>query len=170
MFDARTWALRWTDRTTHAFAVCDGSCSAVAPAGLLMRALTRFYLPWVIGYYCCVFILLRDFLATRRFQTLYDRVTSQGPASRALLACFKLTGARHELAKRALYMATHLVFGCVTMAIAILMWYSFIAHTAFVFAIGAASVWNASSFYFSVFARKYESSVEEIVRRQSMQR
>ena len=111
----------------------------VSAGTLLWQALHGFYVPWVVGYYIAVFVLMGDYLRSHHFQTLYDRVTSQGPASKALLTCFRLTGARHELAKRALYMATHLLFGVVTMSLAALHWRSFVAHSAFVFAICAAS-------------------------------
>ena len=43
-------------------------------------------------------------------------------------------------------------------------WKSFVAHTMFVMSICCASVWNASSYYFSHFAVKYEAQVEERVR------
>ena len=160
-----TWSLRWSDPATHGFAV--GGAEAVSAGTLLWQALRNFYVPWVVGYYLAVFVLMGDYLQSRRFQTLYDRVTSQGPASKALLACFRFTGVRLELAKRALYMAMHLLFGVVTMSLAALHWRSFVAHSAFVFAICAASVWNASSYYFSVFATRYEQGLEEKVRRAS---
>ena len=45
--------------------------------------------------------------------------------------------------------------------------YSFVAHTAFALAICGASTWNASSYYFSHFARTYEASVDQRVMRAS---
>ena len=45
-----------------------------------------------------------------------------------------------------------------------IFWKSFVAHTMFVMSICCASVWNASSYYFSHFAVKYEAQVEERVR------
>ena len=109
-------------------------------------------------------LVLGDYLKTNQYQTLYDRVTSQGPAAAVMKRSFALTGARHELIKRALYMGMHLLFGVTTMSLATLYWHSFAAHTTFILSICAASIWNASSYYFSHFAVKYEASVTEQVR------
>ena len=79
----------------------------------------------------------------------------------------RLTGAQHELAKKAVYMLSHVIFGAVTMSLGALFWKSFVAHTMFVMSICCASVWNASSYYFSHFAVKYEAQVEERVREAS---
>ena len=163
-----TFCLRWTDRTTHPFAICDAplneSCMGVSSYTLLINAFTTFYLPWIVLYYLITFIALGDYLKTRNYQTLYDRVVNAGPAAKVMSSAFSLTGARHELAKKAIYMFSHLIFGVVTMSFATLHWHSFAAHAAFCVAICSASIWNASSYYFSHFAVKYESQVAEKVK------
>jgi hypothetical protein len=92
-----------------------------------------------------------------------DRVTTSGPASKALGAVFKATHAQSDLGKKALYMSVHLAFGTATMALALLHWYSFAAHTLFVLAICLASVWNASGYYFTVFTQRYEAGLSSQV-------
>ena len=58
-------------------------------------------------------------------------------------------------------MLTHLIFGAFTMSLATLYFHSYMAHTAFVLAILTASIWNASGYYFSVFAQRYEKQLAE---------
>ena len=82
---------------------------------------------------------------------------------KALGAVFKATHASSDLGKKAMYMGVHLAFGTATMALALLYWFSFLAHTLFVLSIALASVWNASGYYFNHFARKYEEGLSSQV-------
>ena len=127
-----THALRWCNRATHEFAICAPgalSCSGVSPLAMLWRAFAYFYLPWVGLYYVVTFLVLGDYLRSHKYQTLYDRVVSAGPASKMLKLGNRLTGAQHELAKKAVYMLSHVIFGAVTMSLGALFWKSFVAHT-----------------------------------------
>ena len=164
-----SYAIRWRrepDRelfTRRPFAICDGACNDEGPLQLLGHALLYFYVPWIVLYYLWVFVILGDRIKRRSYQTLYDRVTTSGILSKALGAVFKATHLESDLAKKTTYMLMHLLFGTVTMALALLHWYSFVAHTVFVLAIVLASVWNASGYYFNYFTRKYEAGVSSKV-------
>ena len=163
-----SYAIRWRhapDRevfTGRPFAICDGACNE-GPQQLLGHALLYFYVPWIVLYYLWVFVMLGDRIKRRSYQTLYDRVTTSGPASKALGAVFKAAHLESDLGKKATYMLMHLTFGTATMALALLHWYSFFAHTLFVLAIALASVWNASGYYFNHFTRKYEAGLSSQV-------
>ena len=165
-----TYAIRWRHGPTadhevfsgRPFAVCAGACDE-GPLLLLGNALLYFYVPWIVIYYLWVFVALGDRIKRKSYQTLYDRVTTTGPASKALGAVFKVTNSSSDLGKKATYMVMHLAFGTTTMALALLHWYSFIAHTLFVLAIALASVWNASGYYFNHFTRKYEEGLSSQV-------
>ena len=102
-------ALRWSAhdaKNPPQFAVCDGGCD-VGPFTLWSRAILRVYIPWVCGYYAMVFLMMGDYLKRRRalrtyfgptpcsrtclssvfracrnYQTLFDRVVSQGAAAK----------------------------------------------------------------------------------------
>ena len=63
----------------------------------------------------------------------------------------------HHLIKKAVYISLHLVFGILTMSLACVFWYNHNAHFAFLVAISTASVWNAATFYFDAFSRKYDN-------------
>ena len=160
-------ALRWSEAARAEFGVCGVGvdCGAVPAWTLWSRALARFYLPWVVGYYVGVFVLMGDYLKRRSYQTLFDRVVSKGPAAKALRVGFAATGASHELAQRAVYMMVHLLFGALSTGLAVLHWHSFAAHTAFVLAICAASAWNGATYYFTFFSAHYEEGVQKAVRR-----
>lgn len=155
-----SFCFRWTTPPPNGpafgpeFITCEGECAEVPPLSMLLDGVRMFYLPWIVGYYIWVFLCLGDRIKQRSYQTLYDRVVSQGPPSKALKCVFSATGATSELAKKALYMMMHLLFGVVTMGLALSFWYSPIAHTAFILAICGASVWNASGYYFTVFAQR----------------
>lgn len=166
-----TYAIRWRHGPTadrevfsgRSFAVCDGGCDAEPPLRLLGNALAYFYAPWIVLYYLWVFVILGERIKRKSYQTLYDRVTTSGPAAKALGAVFQATGAHSDLFKKAMYMSVHLAFGTATMALALLQWYSFVANTFFVLAIALASVWNASGYYFNHFTRKYEEGLSSQV-------
>lgn len=69
-----TYGIRW--HTPAGFSVCfdPPNCASVSAVTLLWNAMTRFYLFWVVGYYCAIFVLLGPYLESRSFKTLYDRV------------------------------------------------------------------------------------------------
>ena len=172
-----THALRWADPRSHGFAICGAPATTATPPDcggsvsawtLLRDATTLFYVPWILTYYVVTFLLLGDYLKSNRYQTLYDRVTTSGPAAKVMAKGFALTGARHDLAKRAVYMLSHLLFGVLTMSLAALHWHSYVAHSAFAIAICSASAWNASSYYFTHYAVKYEANIADQVRRASV--
>ena len=163
-----THALRWASPGSHGFAICEDSCGSISPLTLVSDATLLFYIPWIGLYYIVTFLVLGDYLKSNRYQTLYDRVTTSGPAAKVMSKGFALTGATHELSKRAVYMGSHLLFGVLTMALATLHWHSFAAHSLFALAICSASAWNASSYYFTHFATKYEAGIADQVRRASV--
>ena len=68
--------------------VCDPECGR-NPLLLLADGTRYFYLPWILGYYLLVFIVLGDFLKRNAYQTLFDRVTTTGPSAKVLTALFR---------------------------------------------------------------------------------
>ena len=55
-----------------------------------MKALANFYIPWIVGYYFFIFVVLGKYIKQRGFQTLYDRVTEKGPLKPLLSALTKM--------------------------------------------------------------------------------
>ena len=171
-----THALRWADPRSHGFAICGAPATTATPPDcggsvsawtLLRDATTFFYVPWILTYYVVTFLLLGDYLKSNRYQTLTiesrPRPRRQGHGER--LRAHRRPG---DLAKRAVYMLSHLLFGVLTMSLAALHWHSYVAHSAFAIAICSASAWNASSYYFTHFAVKYEANIADQVRRASV--
>jgi hypothetical protein len=150
-----TYGLRW-----HAseFAVCASgdfpSCAGGPSAhALVWQATYGFYAPWLVLYYFWVFVVLGPYIQSRGFQTLFDRVSEKGPLAPILRAI--PDGTQLKLLKKAVYILSHFLFGTLTMGLAAVLFYSHHAHITFVCAIGVASAWNASTFYFEPFAKKY---------------
>jgi len=165
-----SWALRWRQPPNAAFVVCDTDAGCWRhPLGLWWDGTRYFYLPWIVGYYLLVYIVLGDFLKRNAYQTLFDRVTTSGPSAKIFRLLFRRSGVAGPLAQRAVYMSVHLVFGMVTMGLATIYWYSYFAHSAFLVTIFAASVYNAAGYYFTVFAQRYEREVAETVSKAKFQ-
>ena len=156
-----TWTLRWSQPAQ--FKLCDDPTCAQPPIQLWWDATRFFYIPWIVSYYILIFLLLGSHLKRNSYQTLFDRVTTSGSTAKVLTKVFRSLGISAPLAQRAVYLMLHLLFGMVTMAIAVLHWYSMVAHTAFLVTVCTATVYNAATYYFSVFAQRYEAGVDNIV-------
>lgn len=140
-----TYGIRW--HVSPEFAVCSDfpACSSVGVWESLWIAMTRFYLWWIVLYYLWVFVFLGDYLKSRSFQTLYDRVAGQ---QAKFLFQHQKVAPLHDLAKKAIYMSMHILFGVLTMLVAsaLLFHYKY-AQIAFIITMTAMSSYNASSHY-----------------------
>jgi hypothetical protein len=149
-----SYGLRWSEGApAEGFVACEGGdfprCAAApAPGAMLWAALARFYAVWLVGYYFFIFLVLGRYVHERGFQTLFDRVSTQGPLAPLLRRLTRSGESELRLVKKAAYIAVHGALGTLTMALAAaLFWRSQAAHFVFILAICTASAWNASSFY-----------------------
>uniref|UniRef100_A0A7S4LMT5 Glycerophosphocholine acyltransferase 1 n=1 Tax=Eutreptiella gymnastica TaxID=73025 RepID=A0A7S4LMT5_9EUGL len=144
--------LRWfrNDR----FTVCDDwpRCEA-NPVSMVWNSTSYFYFWWIFLYYVWVFLLLGDRVKKRGYQTLFDRVI-KGPGK------FLAKVHPHHLVQKLAYACVHLIFGIITMTMAAVMWHSYVAHLVFILAIGGTVSYNAATWYFSVFLKDYQESLE----------
>ena len=152
-----TYALRWYP---SAFNVCSDwpTCAEEPETGIwamVSETHLTFYLPWVLLYYLWIFVLMNDRIKKRGYKTLFDRVSNRGPTK------FLTRVSRNEYVCKACYMLVHVAFATVTMLLATAYWRSQAAHFLFVAAILATSAWNAAGFYFTVFANRYTTELEE---------
>jgi len=170
-----TWGLRWHSQPGVApdFAICDPA-DAVIRNGLVetcgtqfttyvWNALKDFYLPWIVLYYCGVFVLLGDYLKTRGYETLYDRVTKSGPLKPILAK----TQGMHDLIGKFVYVLCHLLFGAITICITFLWWNNIVAHFAFILTICTSTLWNGAGHYSAIFAnnRPTAATTKEAVKK-----
>lgn len=167
-----TFALRWNRKvvsvsatgevttTPSQFAICDPSYDPLCDGpdttrtSLVYNAMCKFYLWWVVLYYLWVFVFLSNRIKQRGYKTLYDRVASKGPTK------FLQTISTNEFVQKAAYMLVHVAFGAATMLLATSYWTSQVAHWIFLMGILTTSAWNASGFYFTVFAQKYDQDLK----------
>eukprot|EP00672_Neobodo_designis_P020255 CAMPEP_0174837200 /NCGR_PEP_ID=MMETSP1114-20130205/6579_1 /TAXON_ID=312471 /ORGANISM="Neobodo designis, Strain CCAP 1951/1" /LENGTH=403 /DNA_ID=CAMNT_0016071249 /DNA_START=54 /DNA_END=1263 /DNA_ORIENTATION=- len=154
-----SYALRWYPSP---FKVCANwpECSSdrdpnVEIGTMLWNAHAKFYLWWVVIYYLWVYVVMNRRIQERGYKTLYDRVSSRGPTK------FLTKVSRNHLVQKAAYMVVHVGFATFTMLLATAYWRSQAAHLVFIAAILATSAWNASGFYFTVFANKYAEDLRE---------
>ena len=140
-----TFGLRWLK--DDSFSVCNNFplCDDVDVLTLMKQALFRFYLWWIVLYYCWIFIYLGSYIESRSFKTLYDRVA--GNQMKFLFGEGAVFGQSHHLVKKAIYMSTHVVFGILTMTIACMLWYNKWAHMVFIMTMCTCSCYNASKHY-----------------------
>jgi hypothetical protein len=142
-----SWGLRWFS-AEHDFAICMDPPQCVqglSSTSLLWDALARFYVWWIVLYYVWLFIINGEYIESRGFKTLYDRVSTK-----QLRFLFQRMDTS-DLVKKAFYMFLHLVFGTVTMLLASVFWFNKEAHLTFIIVMCTASAWNASSHYEEVF-------------------
>jgi hypothetical protein len=151
-----TYALRWNQTP---FKVCSNfpECSDenTGPLTMLYNAHSKFYLWWVIIYYVWVYLIMSRRIKDRGYKTLFDRVSSRGPTK------FLTKVSQNDLVQKAAYMVVHVAFATFTMVLATAYWRSQIAHFVFIMMILATSAWNASGFYFTVFANKYAEDARD---------
>jgi hypothetical protein len=140
-----TYGLRWYDQSD--FTVCNDfpECYSVDSKTLILNAMLKFYLWWIVLYYVWIFICLGTYIESRSFKTLYDRVA--GNQMKFLFGKGSALESFPHLVKKAVYMCTHVVFGAVTMTLASVFWTSRSAHMLFILTICACSCYNASKHY-----------------------
>lgn len=150
-----TLGVRWYASTR--FSVCADwpACLTVGPGEMLWAAISRFYIWWLLFYYVFVFVVMGDYMKTRSYQTLYDRVA--GKQMRFLFA-HRRVDSLPILLKQGIYMLIHLSFASACMAFATLLFHSWISHFAFLATLLTMSAWNASSFYRAQFVADRQKS------------
>ena len=148
-----SYCIRWT--RTEKFAVCKEfpECASTSGFDLVWNALSRFYLEWVVLYYIWVYIVMDHRIKARGYKTLFDRIISRGPTRHIA----KIS--RSEIVQKTIYMLTHCLFATATMVLATFYFRSQVAHFVFIVGILAASAWNASGFYFTVFLQQYQTEL-----------
>mmetsp|Transcript_44261 Transcript_44261/g.71152 ORF Transcript_44261/g.71152 Transcript_44261/m.71152 type:complete len:912 (+) Transcript_44261:529-3264(+) len=145
-----TYSLRWHCGEGFFSDAVEGEYSSFSSVS---RALKYIYIPWCIGYYTWVFLVLAKRAREKRLMTLYEYMTDAGG-----FGFFKKISAI-SLVNKAIYVLFHLVAGTVTMVMASLLWYDRIAHSAFLVSILCAACWNSAEHYFEDFSKKYEDDV-----------
>ena len=166
-----TYGLRWyiSPGVAPDFSICDPTASSLQDGmvatcetgftSYVWDALIYFYLPWVVLYYVGVFVLLGDYLKTKGYQTLYDRVTRSGPLKPILAR----TQGMHDLIGKFVYVLCHLVFGTITISITFLWWNNHVAHFAFILTICTSTLWNGAGHYSAIFTNKCNVQTQPIV-------
>ena len=154
-----SYALRWYPSQFKVCAhwpECDSARDPNIEIGtMLWNAHVKFYLWWVVLYYLWVYVVMNRRIQERGYKTLYDRVSNRGPTK------FLSKVSRNHLVQKGAYMVVHVGFATFTMLLATAYWRSQTAHLVFIAAILATSAWNASGFYFTVFANKYSQDLKD---------
>lgn len=172
-----SFGLRWFTGPESRFRVCQpgqyendweaGAYCSVSGWTLVTQAVTNFYLWWLVLYYVIVMFWMAEYLHTRGFQTLFDRVTTKGIMKR-FLRPYMVTSPRAKtyhgnfLAK-AVYLSIHCVYGVVTMSIIAPFFNNFYFHFFYCMLLAMVTAWNGAGFYFSAFGR--DKRGQEIARR-----
>eukprot|EP00672_Neobodo_designis_P023609 CAMPEP_0174830886 /NCGR_PEP_ID=MMETSP1114-20130205/2780_1 /TAXON_ID=312471 /ORGANISM="Neobodo designis, Strain CCAP 1951/1" /LENGTH=442 /DNA_ID=CAMNT_0016064695 /DNA_START=110 /DNA_END=1438 /DNA_ORIENTATION=- len=153
-----TYAVRWHVPQRYGYKVCDDypGCWETSPWTLLRDSYLIFYLPWAVFYFVWVYILMERRIKERGYEILFAWIIEQKPMA------FVRRMTSNVMMQKVIYSAVHAVFALGTMFVGLAAWYSHAVHlTLVMFWVGYAS-WNASGYYFSVFAKRY---VDELQRR-----
>lgn len=114
-----TYGLRWNPSLEHS-----------VDSGEFQSDLTRFlrpvltlYLPWIIGYYFIVFVILGPRAKQKGNKTLFDQLVAEGKAT----IFMKMTP--YELVNKGLYLLGHFSMGSFVVGLTPFLWKSFYGHT-----------------------------------------
>jgi hypothetical protein len=162
---ALTFCLRWTN-AKHEFAICEGgdknpdSCGDISASHLVILAITRFYLWWMVLYFMWVFIILDKRVKRKGYTTLFTWMANthvMGDIIRAI--------SPSEVIQKAVYLLGHYVFALITMVLATFLWKNFYLHLVFLAGIGTFAAWNGAGYYLNIFTSRYEQEVDEKVKK-----
>ena len=130
--------------------VCPASLAEFSVGPLLLYCAL-----WSLPYFVVVLVILQPWLERTGRETLFTYFTTAQPGLAEALAALTrpLVGAR--LAPRVAYMGFHLVVQLCFCVASIVVWHSFVAHTAFIVVIVGVAVHNGSTYTFRVFATRY---------------
>jgi hypothetical protein len=156
-----TFGLRWN--VDDRFSVCADppGCASVTARALVTQTLRYFYVPWILGYYLIVFLLMGSYIRKKGFQTLFDRVATKGPLAPLLSRIASADKDPQHLLAKTVYIAIHFCFGTATMLLSTVFFHSQAAHIFFIVAICTASAINAGGFYFTVFPKEISKLMED---------
>ena len=150
---ALTYCLRW-----HSSPFTTQGDISPSMLDLVSLALRRFYIWWVVLYYFVVFVLLHNRTQRKGYITLFSWYTSRGTASRVLEG---ISG--NHWVKKFVYILAHYTFGMLSMVWAAVLYRYQALHLVFMVGIALVATWNGAGFYFHVFSRRYEESLEKRV-------
>ena len=156
-----TYGLRWNSDPRFRVCADPPACAGVATGALVGQALRLFYVPWLVGYYLVVFVILGSYIHKRGFQTLFNRVATKGPLAPLLARVSAGDRDPQQLLAKTVYVLVHATFGVSCMTLSTGFFFNQAAHFIFVAAICLASTVNASSFYFTVFPIKTAELLRE---------
>lgn len=155
-----TYALRWhiAPPADYGYHFCDDypRCRDTSPWLILRDAYLVFYLPWAVCYFVWVYILMDKRIKERGYETLFEWIILQKPMA------FVRNMSSNVMMQRLIYSGVHAVFALATMVVGLAAWYWHAVHLTLVMVWVTSAAWNASGFYFSVFAKRY---VDELQRR-----
>jgi Protein of unknown function (DUF2838) len=129
---------------------CDASVSS-----LVVVSMCSYIILWTIPYALFFFYLGKKKLEEGGYHTMYTSMRESTPLMRKVLS---LVG---EAWQPLIYMMIHGVLCSSTFIIAPFVWNSLILHTSYLLLLVLASVNNAGTYYFEVFADRYYKSVDE---------
>lgn len=140
------------------FKVCENwpSCDDTTVASLFYDPFVLFYLVWAVGYFLWVYVLMGRRIKDRGYETLFAYVIDQKPMR------FVKNLSSNDWVQKLAYSGIHAVFALATMVAALFTWNWFHVNLAFLWWLLLVAAWNASGFYFHVFAKRY---VEEAQKR-----
>lgn len=119
-----------------------------------------FYLPWAVGYYVLIFILLSSRIRSRGYASMFTEMVS-GPAlkgKRSALSAFVLGFS--EGLQPVVYLGIHMAAAWASLLPVKLLWDHYWLHTGVLLAILLVAAWNGANFYFKVFAKRYLTDLQ----------
>lgn len=120
-----------------------------------------FYVVWVNLYYYLCFVLLKDRIKKKGGVTMFDIMVPKDPAKIKKNPILRFLMSFPPAWQPVVYLACHGTLASASFIPTYLFWNHFVLHTCALLFCLALSVWNGGTFYFKVFAKRYQSELEE---------
>ena len=115
-----------------------------------------FYFSWVSIYFSINFVVAKERIRKRKYETLYGMYLAQ-TWSKKILDNFDAKWGIYG--GPIIFMVFHFCFFLTGHFFAVICFYSYYFHTFWILLYLIWSIWNASGFYMNYFAKKYQQSL-----------
>jgi hypothetical protein len=131
-----TWALRWKPESYHYYPMLDRT-NIIQPYMHLTEGL-KLYVLWYVPYVLLMFVLLRNRIETRGYDTMYQYFFRQHQT---------LAIMDDSMLRKILYMIFHLSVAAVAIGASSIWYSSFILNTGLILGVSILTTYRASTYY-----------------------
>ena len=108
---------------------------------------------WAIPYFFFIFVIADKYIKEKHLKTVY------GSLEKNFVTTYEYLHVPEGIYRPVVYMCFHGLLSLISFCISTVVWQSFYLHTCYLLFMVFVSTKNGASYYFKVFARKYQKSL-----------